>query len=135
MDHSDIVSRLQDATVQLTAAGAPFEIFTGPDGLKRYRQAPASMRELIDQGRQFGAGEFLVYGDQRRSFTEFFQRVDALAHQLLHNLNVSAGDRVAIAMRNYPEWMEVYAAVVSLGAVVVPLNLSLIHISEPTRPY
>jgi len=122
MDHSDIVSRLRDATVQLTAAGAPFEIVTGADGLKRYRQAPASMRELIDQGRQFGDAEFLVYAGQRRSFGEFFQRVDALAHQLVHTLNVTAGDRVAIAMRNYPEWMEVYAAVVSLGAVVVPLN-------------
>lgn len=122
MDHSDIVSRLRDATAQLTASGAPFEIVTGADGLRRYRQAPASMRELVDQGRQFGDGEFLVYGNQRRSFSEFFQRVDALAYQLLHTLKVTAGDRVAIAMRNYPEWMEVYASVVSLGAVVVPLN-------------
>ena len=31
-------------------------------------------------------------------------------------------DRVAIAMRNYPEWMLCYWATVSIGAVVVGVN-------------
>lgn len=122
MENSHIVSRLAAATAQLTAPGAPFEITTSDDGLRRYRQAPTSMRALIDQGRQFADNDFLVFGDQRRDFAAFFTRVDALAHQLVHSLGVKAGDRIAIAMRNYPEWMEIYAAVVSLGAIVVPLN-------------
>lgn len=32
------------------------------------------------------------------------------------------GDRVAIAMRNYPEWPVAFFAAASIGAVVVPLN-------------
>ena len=32
------------------------------------------------------------------------------------------GDRVAIAMRNYPEWMVAFLAIISVGAVAVPLN-------------
>ena len=32
------------------------------------------------------------------------------------------GDRVAIAMRNYPEWSVAFWAAAAAGAVVVPLN-------------
>ena len=32
------------------------------------------------------------------------------------------GDTVAIAMRNYPEWMIAYAAITSIGAVAVAVN-------------
>ena len=32
------------------------------------------------------------------------------------------GDRVALAMRNYPEWMAAFIGVTSIGAVIVPVN-------------
>ena len=32
------------------------------------------------------------------------------------------GDRVALAMRNLPEWPVAFFAIVSLGAIAVPLN-------------
>ncbi|GII95292.1 hypothetical protein Ssi02_55230 [Sinosporangium siamense] len=32
------------------------------------------------------------------------------------------GDRVALAMRNYPEWVVSFSAIMALGAVAVPLN-------------
>ena len=35
---------------------------------------------------------------------------------------VEPGDRVAIAMRNYPEWMLIYWACVSIGVAVVGMN-------------
>ena len=35
---------------------------------------------------------------------------------------VKPGDRVAIAMRNYPEWMLIYWACVSVGVAVVGMN-------------
>ena len=41
---------------------------------------------------------------------------------LVNTWSVAKGDRVAIAMRNYPEWIAAYTAIVSVGAVVVPLN-------------
>ena len=32
------------------------------------------------------------------------------------------GDKIAFSMRNYPEWINTYIAVTSIGAVAVPLN-------------
>ena len=40
----------------------------------------------------------------------------------LERQGVGPGDRVAVAMRNYPEWMLAYWAVVSMGATVVGMN-------------
>ena len=48
--------------------------------------------------------------------------VDALAAALVNRFNVAKGDRVAIAMRNLPEWVVAYGAVASVGAVSVSLN-------------
>ena len=35
---------------------------------------------------------------------------------------VRPGDRVAIGMRNYPEWVIAFAAITSIGAISVSLN-------------
>jgi long-chain acyl-CoA synthetase len=45
-----------------------------------------------------------------------------MAHRLAVDFGVQKGDRVAIAMRNFPEWSIAFWAAASLGAVVVPLN-------------
>ncbi len=122
---STIGQTLRDVTGQLTAPGAPFEIIEqnlGGVPLRFYKNAPTSMRELVDAGRQFGDQPFTYYLGERLTFAEFFARVDALAYQLVHHYHIRAGDRIAIAMRNCPQWLESYTAIVSLGAVVVPLN-------------
>ena len=51
-----------------------------------------------------GDADFLVYEDERTTFAEHFRIAAALAHQLRRPLRGRAGDRVAIAMRNLPEW-------------------------------
>ena len=66
--------------------------------------------------------DFIVYGDERYTFAEVAQRTANLAHQLVTELGVAAGDRVVICMRNYPEWCVAYMAITSIGAVGVPLN-------------
>lgn len=48
--------------------------------------------------------------------------VDSLSRSLAHTFGVRPGDRVAIAMRNYPEWVLAFWAAARLGAVLVPLN-------------
>ena len=48
--------------------------------------------------------------------------VDALAAALVHRFGVAKGDRVAIAMRNLPEWIVAFGAALSVGAVSVSLN-------------
>jgi hypothetical protein len=41
---------------------------------------------------------------------------------LVHRCGVKKGDRVAISMRNYPEWIFAFTAVLSIGAVAVAMN-------------
>ena len=46
----------------------------------------------------------------------------AIAATLIGDLGVQKGDRVAIAMRNYPEWITSFVGILAAGAVAVPLN-------------
>ncbi len=118
----DTAARCQ---AQLTAPGSPFELVElDVDGqrLKAYRNAFATLPALIDSGRAHGDKTFMVYQQERWSFARFFAAADALAGRLHADLGIRAGDRVAIAMRNRPEWAVAFAAIASVGAVPVPLN-------------
>jgi acyl-CoA synthetase (AMP-forming)/AMP-acid ligase II len=122
---SDIAKRLQDAAAQLLQVGASHEMTTASVNgieLKVYKNAPASLREAVDVGRAFGDKDFIVYEQERWSFNRFFAEADRMGHALVHDYGIGKGDRVAIAMRNYPEWMAAYIAIISIGAIVVPLN-------------
>lgn len=65
---------------------------------------------------------YLVYEDERYTYAEIGRQVRAVAWYLRTAHGVGSGDRVAIAMRNYPEWIVSYWAVLSLGAAVVGMN-------------
>jgi long-chain acyl-CoA synthetase len=120
-----ISDQLQTARAQITQPGMPFELADIDIGGQTYRifkNAPVNLAELIDHARGFGDKEFLVYQDERWSFKRFFDHVDALAAQLRTTYAIGKGERVAIAMRNRPEWMAAYAAIIASGAVAVPLN-------------
>tara|TARA_B100000767_G_C19767513_1_gene538299 strand:- start:1005 stop:2720 length:1716 start_codon:yes stop_codon:yes gene_type:complete len=113
------------ARAQLLQTGSPFELTEQQQDGRRYQTyklAPTSVREALAVGRQHGDNLFLQYQDEDWSFNQFFNQVDAIAFQLINRYKINKGDRVAIAMRNFPEWMTVYTAVTSLGAVVVPVN-------------
>jgi long-chain acyl-CoA synthetase len=114
-----------EAVAALTAPGAPFEITEAEVHGRRqrvFRSGPPSLRALFDTARARGDAPFLVYEDERWSFAETMARADALAAALAARLGVAPGDRVAIAMRNYPEWVVAFAAITSLGAISVSLN-------------
>src|SRR5580700_11276868 len=68
-----------------------------------WKNAPPSVRAVVEAGRAFGEGIFLVHEDERVSFEAFFRAVSALAREL-RSQGVVKGDRVAIIMRNLPEW-------------------------------
>lgn len=110
---------------EMTAQGAPFELADElVDGrtLKVYRHAARTLPEFLDTGRAHGEREFMVYEGERWSFARFYAAADALAAALHAQFGVRAGTRVAIAMRNRPEWAVAFAAVASLGAVPAPIN-------------
>jgi acyl-CoA synthetase (AMP-forming)/AMP-acid ligase II len=65
---------------------------------------------------------YLVYEDERWTFGEVMAQVDGIASALVERYGVGKGDRVAIGMRNYPEWITSFAAITSIGAISVSLN-------------
>jgi long-chain acyl-CoA synthetase len=115
----------EEAVAAVTGPGQRFELVDATvDGVDQrvFANAPASLRSLFEACRNHGDATFLVYEDERWSFEQFMAQVDAWARVLVEAYGIEAGDRVAIAMRNYPEWVVSFAAAVSVGAVAVCLN-------------
>jgi long-chain acyl-CoA synthetase len=87
-----------------------------------WKQAPASLRVVWDLSAAHASNDYIVFRDERFTYEDVHRDVRALAHRMVADFGVGRGDRVAIATRNYPEWVGVYWATVALGAVAVPLN-------------
>ncbi|TDD49071.1 long-chain fatty acid--CoA ligase, partial [Nonomuraea terrae] len=108
---------------QLTGPGQLFEIEEiGDAGVRTWKHAPAHFRALLEMSRFHGDKVFLVYEDEHITFEDHFRRAATLAGRLVEEYGVTKGDRVAIAMRNYPEWVIAFSAALAAGAIAVPLN-------------
>jgi long-chain acyl-CoA synthetase len=102
------------AVATATVRGAELPVFAA---------APPSAREYLAYFfAQNADKEFLVYGDERLTFAQVHARGLRFAAMLQHRHGVAKGDRVAIAMRNYPEWVEAFVGVLHLGAIAIPMN-------------
>jgi acyl-CoA synthetase (AMP-forming)/AMP-acid ligase II len=111
------------AQAQLTGPGQLFEIEEiGDTGVRTWKHAPAHFRALLEMSRFHGDKVFLVYEDEHITFEDHFRRAATLANRLVDEYGVRKGDRVAVAMRNYPEWVVSFAATLAAGAIAVPLN-------------
>ena len=115
-----------EAARQVTAAGMPFETMQQDVmGVPRtlFRNAPNSLRDIVvAASARSDDVTFLVYEDERWGFERFGREVAALGTALVEQYGIGRGDRVAIAMRNYPEWVVSFAAAVSVGAISVSFN-------------
>ncbi len=115
----------EDTTASLTAPGQLFEISEEViRGIptRVWKNTPPSLRAVLELSRLHGDKTFIVYEDERSSFVDHFRQAATLAHRLRDRYGVQKGDRVAIAMRNFPEWPVAFFAAASIGAIVVPLN-------------
>ena len=113
----------EQALAALTATGQPYEINNieaNGRHIRAFKNAPRNLRQLFAETRS--DKEFLVYEDERYTFEETWQRAATLAHALVNEFGVKKGDRVAVSMRNYPEWIMSYMAVSSIGAMFVAMN-------------
>jgi len=114
-----------EAVAALTRPGGMFEVIEA-DVLGRhmrvFKSTPPSMRMLFALAKLRAAQEFLVYEDERWTFGRVAESIDALGNALVTHYGVKKGDRVAIGMRNYPEWIAAFAAITSVGAIAVLLN-------------
>ncbi|MBA2625120.1 MAG: acyl--CoA ligase, partial [Acidimicrobiia bacterium] len=103
--------------------------------LRVWKSTPPSLRVVLESSRDRGDEVFLVYAterpperrgaegaDERLTFDRHFRSAATLARRLVDEHGVAKGDRVAIAMRNFPDWSVAFWAAASAGAVVVPLN-------------
>ncbi|WP_214109003.1 class I adenylate-forming enzyme family protein [Acrocarpospora catenulata] len=106
----------------LTAPGQLFEMAEIGGGVRAWKHAPATFRALLENSAFHGEHEFIVYEDTRLTYAEHFRLAATLAHRLTDSFGVRKGDRVAIAMRNYPEWIVAFSATLAIGAIAVPLN-------------
>src|SRR6059036_62671 len=97
---------IAEATAALTAPGQPFEMQeVAIRGIptRVWEHAPVTLRSILETSAGFGDATFLVYEDERTTFADHFREAAGLAQVLLDRYGVSKGDRVAIAMRNFPE--------------------------------
>ena len=112
-----------DAFARITAAGEPYELVEREDirgPVRTFVNAPVSLRQVYEEARS--DVEFIVADDQRWTFAEFWNDAAKIGHLLVDELGVTKGDRVAISMRNYPEWMLAFTAATSVGAIAVAMN-------------
>jgi len=110
---------------RLTAPPSMFELEEADvfgTRLRVWKYAPATLRVILEASRARGDVPFIVYEDEVLTFEEHFRAVAHLATLLVERYGVEKGDRVAIAMRNFPEWSIAFWAATAIGAVVVPLN-------------
>src|ERR1700722_6776277 len=116
---------LADATRALTAPGQTFEMeeldIRGVP-TRVWKNAPGDLRAVIELSRGHGDSDYLVYEDERTTFVEHYRLAATIASALKSRFDVAKGDRVAIVMRNLPEWAMAFWGSAGAGAVIVPLN-------------
>ncbi|WP_421931092.1 class I adenylate-forming enzyme family protein [Phenylobacterium sp.] len=112
-----------EALAQLTGPGLPYElgeIEALGRKVRAFRNAPVNLRALFEAGRS--DLPFIVYEDERLSFEEAWARSQRLAAAMVADYGVGKGDRVALSLRNYPEWILGFMAATSIGAIAVAMN-------------
>ncbi|AHE55490.1 class I adenylate-forming enzyme family protein [Sphingomonas sanxanigenens] len=116
---------IEEATRRLCAPGALFEMETvsiaGVPTRTWKNQPPtlAALAKAVHAG--YADRELMVLEGDRVTYDGWFRAVAALAAKLAE-AGIGKGDRVAMAMRNLPEWPVAFFAIASLGAIAVPLN-------------
>ncbi len=116
--------QIREALNEITAPGQMFEVGeveVRGQTLKTWALAPGSLRDFWLMTAAHGPADYLIYRDERWSYADAHKQVNSVANWLQTN-GVHQNDRIAIAMRNYPEWMLSYWAAVASGVAVVGMN-------------
>ena len=90
---------------------------------KAFNKVPANLKELLEYGKTVREWEeFIVYEKEKISYLDFCDQVSRVSSFLQKEVGIKKGDKVAIAMRNYPEYLTILMAVASIGGIVVFVN-------------
>lgn len=110
----------------LTGPGGAFEVVTDVvDGIemKVYKSRLPNLRAVAELAVMRGDEQpFIVYGNRRIGFTEFFSLSNSVAQHWRDDFGLVHGDRVAVLSANNPEWCMSFWATVNSGAILVGLN-------------
>ncbi|MEM8768789.1 MAG: class I adenylate-forming enzyme family protein [Pseudomonadota bacterium] len=115
---------IKEAVARVTAPGQPYEVVeTEIDGtvFPVFKNAPENLRALYADGLAYGERDFYVYEEERCTFAEAWRRAGRVANALLAK-GLTPGDRVGIALRNYPEWVEAFMGITAAGGIAVAMN-------------
>jgi len=112
-----------EAIALLTGPGQEYELETVDLHGRRCRVFKNLEQTLRDHFAAYQSdATFLVYEEDRYSFREAYLESCKLATILRDDYGIQKGDRVAISMRNFPEWVLSFQAVTSIGAIAVAMN-------------
>jgi long-chain acyl-CoA synthetase len=114
-----------EANAAVTGPGQIFELIDAEVRgvkMKVFKNAPAHLGQVFAGSRGHGDKTFLAYENEIFTFAQAADHIDALASLLVNTYGVKKGDRVAVAMRNFPEWVMSFAAIISVGAINVSMN-------------
>lgn len=110
----------------LTAPGGAFPLAErtvgGGIAYRIFDREPRTLRDAFASLAGHGAATAIGYRDEHWSYDDLWSEMTAVAHALRDRYSVAPGDRIGIAMRNYPEFVMIFGAAQLIGAVAVPFN-------------
>jgi long-chain acyl-CoA synthetase len=110
-----------EAITTVCAPGQPYELQELAAHGCRHRvfvNAPKTLHDLYRDN--LSDLDFIIYEQQRLTFNDVYQQASMMAAAMVTDFGIEKGDRVAISMRNYPEWIVAFYAATSIGAIAVP---------------
>jgi acyl-CoA synthetase (AMP-forming)/AMP-acid ligase II len=90
--------------------------------IRAWKNAPPTLRSVLDLSSLHGEKTLVVYEDETISFGDHYRMASTFARRLIDDYGVKKGDRVVLAMRNFPEWLVAFWGATAAGAIIVPLN-------------
>lgn len=117
---------IAQANAALAASDTPLKLGSATiDGveMKVYTNAPQTLPDILKIAEaQFADREYLVYEEERVTVSAFARAVEHLAGLMIEEFEIKPGDRVAVIMRNYPQWPVAFFAALCVGAIATPMN-------------
>jgi long-chain acyl-CoA synthetase len=114
-----------DRLAALIGPGGPFEVEqVVVDGvpLRSFLRAPKTIVDVFRISGNYEDRVHLVFEGERLTFRAVRTQALSLGREFRDRYQVAPGDRVALALRNFPEFVVGFWAAALLGAIVVPLN-------------
>ena len=112
-----------EALAKLSAKGEPYELTDGhvfDRPCRLFKNGPKTLRELFEEN--LSDETFIVFEDERLTYRESYDLSARVANMMVSEYGIKAGDRVAISMRNFPEWIIAFCATTAIGGIAVAMN-------------